>query len=348
MDIIVMGAGAVGAVIGTLLKCTRHRVRYWARADKGPLPAAFEVTRYDGGMLRSGAIEWVGPGRGPVPGSDWILVCVRTEQLTAALAEIVATAGPQRAVAIATVTIDGALTSARAAGITGPVLAFHISFGSEIGEPAADLVPVHWFPFTTPSTVSAEGQRERLTDARTLALQLKAAGLPSSSTLSMAAMMRVMVVSSIALLPSWELCNWDIAHLARDRTRRRQTASSMHELARAFAPERGFPRLLALAVPRGLYALLLRVLPWFMGKRAKRLWHVHGPKVREQTDYVLSELLARGAQSGLDLPHTTALHTYWRQSQTAAASHGAAQSGPAAPSVATLAISRGDYRRTRL
>jgi hypothetical protein len=71
------------------------------------------------------------------PDSDWVLVCVRSEQLADARREIALQLGAARAVAIATLTLDGALSAARAAGLTGSVLACRrgsrASLASQIG-----------------------------------------------------------------------------------------------------------------------------------------------------------------------------------------------------------------------
>jgi hypothetical protein len=127
----------------------------------------------------------------------------------------------------------------------------------------------------------------------------------------MGGMMRVMVLSNMALLPSWELCHWDISRLARDRPLRLATAAAMHQTVRRFAPEHGAARVIALALPRAAYALLLRVLPWLMGSRARKLWLIHGPKVSEQTRYVLRELLERAAHEGTPLEALAQLTERW-------------------------------------
>jgi ketopantoate reductase len=268
------------------------------------------VQRDRGARIRSQPLQWIDATTTPVPESDWVLVCVRTEQLTAALAQVVRAFGPDRAVAIATVTIDGALGAARTAGLRGRVLAFHVSFGSGFAE--QDPRKLTWFPFTPPSTVSAEGQPELRGAARELAHVLSSAGLPTSSTLDMAGMMRVMVVANCALMPSWSLCDWDITRLARDRELRIETARAMHEVVRAFAPDRGPARFIAQALPLAAYAWLLRILPVWMGKRAAALWQTHGPKIDEQTAFVLNELIGRADRMHVPLEHLSTLTVRWQ------------------------------------
>jgi ketopantoate reductase len=309
MEFIIVGAGAVGAVVGTLLEHAGHGVRYWARSGQSRSTTPFEIERDGGARLRSQPLQWIDAQTSPMPHSDWVLICVRTEQLSAALASVVEHLGADRAVAVATVTLDGSLEAARNAGLRGPVLAFHVSFGS--GFVADDPRRLTWFPFTPPSTVSAEGQPPLRDAARTLAAELARAGLPTSSVLDMGGMMRFMVMSNMALLPSWELCHWDIANLAADSELRWLTARAMHETARRFAPDGGPARLLARLTPPAAYAFVLRILPWLMGARARKLWLIHGPKVTEQTRYFLREVLERAEREGAPLQYLAQLTARW-------------------------------------
>jgi ketopantoate reductase len=296
---IVVGAGAVGGVIGTLLEHAGYRVCYWARPGQRRLPRLL-VQRAGGTAIESRPLTWIDASTQPLPDSDWVLVCVRTEQLTAALDEIASRLGPDRGLVIATVTLEGALAAARTAGMRGPVLALHVSFGSrQLNDDPSQL---EWFAFTPATTVSAEGQRELSAPARELARTLAGAGIPTRPALSISGVMSFMVTLIHALLPSWELCDWDLRRLARDRSLRRQTARAMRETALAFAADGGSARRLARAIPCVLYDALLRVLPWLMGTRARRLWLVHGPKISAQTGYFVRELLARAERAGRPLP----------------------------------------------
>jgi hypothetical protein len=62
------------------------------------------------------------------------------------------------------------------------------------------------------------------------------------------------------------------------------------------------------------YALLLRVLPWLMGARARKLWSIHGPKVSGQTRHVLHALLARASAEGAPLEALAQLAARWEAS----------------------------------
>jgi hypothetical protein len=170
---------------------------------------------------------------------------------------------------------------------------------------------VEWFPFSPPTLASAEGQAALVPEARALARMLREAGLPARSTLDMTGMMRLLFTVTCTLLPAWQLCNWDITRLARDRPLRWQTARAMHEAARAFAPERGLARVVARGLPLIAYVSVLRMLPLLMGTRARKLWRDHGPKITEQTRFALNQLLERAARAHAPLEHLARLTQHW-------------------------------------
>jgi len=311
-DFIVVGAGGVGAVLGTLLEHAGHRVVYWARADQPRESAPFTVQRLRGDSIRSQPLQWIGADAGPnlpTTRSGWVIICVRTEQLSAALAQVVQHLGADRAVAIATVTFEGALAAARAAGLTGKVLALHVAFGS--GFSTREPRHVVWFPFSAPTLTSAEGLLALVPEARALARVLREAGLPARSTRDMGGMMRLVFTVTSVLLPSWQLCDWDSMRLARDRQLRWQTARAMHETVRAVAPERGLARWLARGLPVLVYAVALRVWPLLMGAPARKLWRQHGPKLTEQTRFSLNQLLERAERAHVPLEQLARLSQRW-------------------------------------
>jgi ketopantoate reductase len=294
MRFIVVGAGAVGAVIGGLLEAAGHEVAYWVRAERREQLRALELQRLGGALVQTREPTCVSRETA-LPACDWLLVCVRTEQLTAALSELGARVAASQAIAVATVTLDGAVASARQAGFTGPVLALHVSFGSCFVQPTR----VEWFPFSLPSTVSTENQPQLLAAARELARQLETAGLPTQSVLSMSDSMRWMVGANIALLPAWELCGWDVRRLAASGELRHLAAAAMQESAQLLAAPSGIVGWLARHVPARLYAWLIWWLPLLMGARASKLWQHHGPKTREQTRHVLADMRERAKRAGV-------------------------------------------------
>jgi ketopantoate reductase len=284
MDIVVMGAGAVGVVIGTLLEHAGHRVRYWVRPERGAQLKVLSIERVAGPTLLAEAPQLFFPGES-VGTCDWVIVCVRGEQLKQALREIVQHMGDQQRVAITTAKLQGSGEWARAVGLTGPVLTLLVAFGSH-AEPSA---PAHflWFPFKAPSVVTPDGQRALLPEAKQLARTLRDAGLPTSASLDMSTYTRFMVAILSALGLSWDLCSWELQALPRDSALLQQTARAMKEAVGLVMGSRSALRL----IPVWTYRTGIRIAARVMGAEGREVWRHHGPKVRAQNDALVRELL---------------------------------------------------------
>jgi ketopantoate reductase len=302
MNVVVVGAGAVGAVVGALLAADGHHVSFWVRPSQRARLRELSVARVQGKVVSIDAPACVVAGD-PVPAADWVLVCVRGEQLDAALREVVQHFGATCRVAIAAVSLQRVSEQARAAGLVAPAYALHASFGSHV-EPG-DAARYVWFPFASPTTVTPDGDRAHLAQARELAGALAHAGLPARSALSMSAPMRVLVAANSVLALGWDLCGWDLARLARDRELRRLTALAMHESAGLALPARSVLRWLA-------FELCVRALARFMGPKGREVWLHHGPKIRGQTDDIVRKLLAEAEASSRATPALGDLFERWR------------------------------------
>jgi ketopantoate reductase len=305
MHFVVFGAGAVGAVLGALLAADGHRVSFWIRPEQRGRLRELSVQRVGGATMRTDAPACFTAGEA-VPPSDWVLVCVRGEQLDAALREVALHLGPERRVAIAAVSLQRVTEQARAAGLIAPAFALHASFGShaEPGRPSNYT----WFPFASPTTVTPDGDRARLPTARELARALAHAGLPARSATSMSGTMRVLVAANSALALGWELCGWDLERLAHEPELRRLTGRAMHESARIALPARSVLRL----VPAFGFELVVRALARFMGVKGREVWRHHGPKIRGQTDDIVRKLLDEAGAAALPTSALTDLFERWR------------------------------------
>ena len=271
MHVVIMGAGAVGAVVGALLAADGHRVSFWVRHAQRERLRELIVERVGGAIVRVDTPACFVAGEA-VPPSDWVLVCVRGEQLDAALREVALHLGPERRVAIAAVSLRRVTEQARDAGLLAPAFALHASFGShaEPGHPARYL----WFPFASPTTVTPDGDRARLPVARELARALAHAGLPATSATSLSSTMRVLVAANSVLALGWDVCDWDLARLSGEPDLRRLAAQAMREATRVTLPGQSPLRLL----PAFAFELILRVLARFMGPKGREVWRHHGPK----------------------------------------------------------------------
>lgn len=311
MDFVIVGAGAVGAVVGTLLANAGHRVHFWVRPSQRERLRTLSIERSGGAQLSIESPSLLSQGDA-VPPSDWVLVCVRGEQLTLALSEVVQFMGPERRVAIAAVSLERVGARARAAGVTGPVFALHAAFGSH-AEPGT---PNHfkWFPFKPPTTVTPDEQRALLPQAKLLAATLKEAGLPASSLLGMNAYMRFMAGVLSALSLSWDLCGWQLQGLAANAQLRRETARAMQDAARLLVAPGSWPLLL----PVWFYAAALRTGAWLMTPEGREVWLYHGPKIREQTDAFVREILAQHAEGTRPPAALSRLFERWQRAARSA------------------------------
>lgn len=310
MHFVILGAGAVGSVLGALLAADGHRVQFWVRPSQRATLRGLTVHRVGGTSVQLEAPSCLCPGD-EVPATDWVLVCVRGEQLDDALRDVAVHMGATRRVAIAAVSLQRVTEQARAAGLEGPVYALHASFGS-FAEPER---PLHyrWFPFDLPTTVTPDGQREHAPAAHELARTLAHAGLPARSARSMNGSMRFMVAMNSVLALGWDLCGWQLARLVRSPELRSATARAMHEAARVALPPRSWLR----PLPAGLYGLALRVLALGMGRKGREVWLHHGPKIRPQTDAIVRQLVHELEQRGAPAHALRALQQRWQASLAA-------------------------------
>ena len=311
MDFIIQGAGAVGCVVGTLLEADGHRVRYLTRGSQ-PLSEPFVVERVRGQTVRSSLPSCLGASE-RIQAADWVLVCVRGEQLDAAFAEIVARAGTNCSIAVAAISLDNVVERARRAGLSGTVLAYHVSFGSFRHPEHAQRFT--WFPFDMPSTVTPEGDRAALPQARMLAKLLDHTGLATRSANSIRPLMAALVGLNSVLALGWSLCGWDLSRLARDGQLRIQTCQALRETLHVCGAHEPSLRLVAKLLPLAVYSLAVRALARFMGPSGRDVWRYHGPKISPQTDYVVRDLLERAQRAAVSLTVLPVLFARWQVSR---------------------------------
>jgi ketopantoate reductase len=282
MRFLIVGAGAVGALVGAQLARAGHDVRFWVRPRERRERARLKIESVANGGSFEILTQFLAQGDA-VPERDWIFVCVRGEQLDETLEQIAAQLGTAHDLVISTVSFESALARARRHGLQGRVLAHHVSFG--VHRDPEDREHFLWFPFAAPSIVSAEGERASLEQALALARALDKAGLRSTSMLSARNPMKLMMGLSAPFLAAWDVCDFELERLARDRTLRQLTARAMVEAPRSLQFTAGGA--LFRLIPAWFWSLVLRLLPHVIGARGREVWVHHGPKVREQTRYCL-------------------------------------------------------------
>ena len=283
MRFLIVGAGAVGALVGAQLARAGHDVRFWVRPRERRARARLKIESVATGERFEIFTPFLAPGDA-VPEHDWLFVCVRGEQLDEALQQIAVQLGTGHNLAISTVSFDNVVERARRHGLQGSVLAHHVSFG--VHRDPDDRERFLWFPFAAPSIVSAEGDRTSLNAARALARALREAGLRSTPLRSARNPMKLMMGLSAPFLAAWDVCDFELERLARDRELRQLTARAMVEAPRT-VQFTGLGRLFKL-IPAWFWSSVLRVLPRVIGAHGRAVWRHHGPKVRAQTRYCLA------------------------------------------------------------
>jgi len=296
LEIGVIGPGAVGLTIGGLLRAAGHRVTFYApRSADAPDALVLENVRGERtavtGCSWSTADHWN-------PATELAFLCVRGDQLAAALAV------PDRRVprdvplAVAAATLDPVTPLARAAGWRGPILRLGVGFGAWRREDG-----IHrWFPMLPMgSGVAHEGDGSARPARRIVARALATAGLtarPAPWPLYRWLMLTSFAVQTAQCL-GFARAGWSLETLAKDSDLVARTAAAMKQAARAIGPEGGPLGLAAALAPTSLYRRMLRALPRRVSADAKEVWRHHGPKIWSQVRFITNQLLARATRRGI-------------------------------------------------
>ncbi len=287
MRVVIVGAGAVGVLIGVQLEHKKHEVAYLVRKGRRAEMKRLLLVHASSGETRCRERPTVFEEGEAVPPFELALLCVRGDQVEAAAATVAAHLPPTVAIGVAA---PAPIARLRAAHPGGPVFAIVPMFWSWPEAPGT----WRWMvPPLAKTLVSGEGDAAADAKAKELAEALTAAGLPARTAPSVERSAAGPMATGVALLAGWELAEWDLDRLCRDKPLRKLTASAMAEAARIAGPESGtLGRLLALAPGRALDVVLMAA-PRLVPSRMDEMWRVHGPKIRAQTRAMLDELLAR-------------------------------------------------------
>lgn len=289
MRLIIIGAGAVGAVLGVNLEHTKNEIMYLVRKGKkkglGQLMLVDAATGTTRCRERPPAVE----EGDNVPPFEWALLCVRGDQIAEALETLQRHARPDAKVGLAVATLCD-MADLRASWPGGPVFTILPTFSAWSEEPNV------WKFFHPPllkTIVSGEGDPAADAAATEFAAALNAAKIPALALPQARRKLATIMAPGLVLLAGWELSGWDIKALASDGGLRKLTAAAMSEAARAMGPEAEGPAKLLAYAPAFAVELFLRSAPLLAPENVSAMWRVHGPKVRAQTRDLLDELLAR-------------------------------------------------------
>jgi len=287
----VVGAGAVGVLLGVQLEHQKHEVLYLVRKGRKERMKQLLLVHAASGETRCRERPTVYEDGDAVPPFEWALLCVRGDQVEEAARSAIAHLGAP-AIGVAAARLDAVEAVRRVHA--HPVFAIAPTFLVWSEEPNV----WRWFlPPLVKTMVSGEGDPRADERAKEFAAALHAAGLPARAVPSVRRATAAPMATGVALLAGWELADWDIARLARDGALRKLTARAMGEaakLARTDGDHLG--KLLAFA-PGMALDLVLATAPRVMPRNVDAMWRVHGPKIRAQTRRVLDELLAKAEAS---------------------------------------------------
>jgi ketopantoate reductase len=291
MKVLIVGAGAVGVVLGAHLKTRGHDVAFVTRTRRDPTAQAFQLRAVDGAETHRIDGPTVVVAGEPLAVADWVLVCVRFEQVDAALRSVASALGPHTRLGIAASLGRDDLRTAQTHAARA-VVSITPGFNAWPDD-AVDVWRWYEVPFA-PTLVSGEGDGRSDEAARALAEALRGGGLRVRFAASAYAEMLPLFSSGLALLAALELSGWDVAQLAADGARRRLTARAMREAANVVRDEsRGLAIAALRRTPAALLSACLALLPLLFRGRVRAMWSHHGPKIRAQTRAMLDDLLAK-------------------------------------------------------
>jgi ketopantoate reductase len=293
MRILIIGAGAVGLVVGRALEQNKaNEVSYYVRAGRKASLQPIKLLDAKTGELAVRERPAVFEPGDRLPVVDAVFLAVRGDQLDEALA-VVATLEGAPAVVSAAAGFD-ALAPIRARFPGRAVVELVPLF---LGYPDGDTVR-WWSPPLARSLLTWDGDEAARPFAVALAADLNAGRLPARAVRWVKTTQNALNAAGMPLLVSWQLAGWDLDALAGDRALRRLAASAIPVALRAMEA-RGAAAGLIRLLPCKLVAAGLGLVPRLMPRNHQEMWRVHGPKIAGQTRLLLGTMAERaGADAG--------------------------------------------------
>ena len=278
--ILIVGAGAVGQLIGCLMGQHGHVVSFLLKPGR----SLGDIVARD---LDQGVVHTLERPTTVVAGDvidppDLLMVTVRGDQVDAALKLTRQYLGPHTSVAVVPPLLHDLLPRVRKAGIERPTFAMLVGFG--VWPVGAEL---HWFRFPGGACLlSGEGDPAAFAAAEVFVVMLRETGLPAHALLAIPPVVRAMVVGEYALLMGWELVGWDIDRLPDDRELCALTAAAMADaVSVVMAPDADAADRVSASMP----PLELRTRS--MSDNMRAIWRFHGPKIALQTRQLVDGLI---------------------------------------------------------
>jgi len=292
MRVLVVGAGAVGVVLYRALEQQKgNECTFLVRKGRKEELERFKLVDARTGEMRDrerpAAVE-LGQVR---PKIDTVLLCVRADQLGAALDDVGALAPGTRLATITPGAQGLALLRTRHPG--HPAVRIAPAF---MAYPSEDTFVV-WFPPLLHSPVSAEdGGPEARAFADELAAALDASGVPARARDRMIRGVDSGTAAMMPLLAAYGLAGFDGEALSRDRALLDLAAEA---IADALALH-GAPGIAGMIARRAAAPLVRAALVGgaALPTRLRAMWRVHGPKIERQTRDAIEQLTRRAREDG--------------------------------------------------
>ena len=299
MRVLLMGAGSVGLVLGRALEQQKgNDVCFLLRPGRKKAFERYKLLDAKSGELRTRerptAVE-LGQVR---PAFDTLLLCVRADQIDAALDDVGPLAKDVRIATIAPGTDE--LPRVQARHPHNIVVRMKPLF---MAYPDGD-VTVTWFPPLVKSLIIADERSESVAFATELAAALEAGGVPARATdrqVGLDAGNDVMM----PVLAAYSIAGYDGDSLRRDRDLLELTGRAVGEaLLVDGAP--GVAGMLARRAAGPLIKAAVASAPGLPGT-FRTMWRTHVPKIEAQTRGMIDAIISRGAAGNRDTPALTEL-----------------------------------------
>lgn len=287
MRVLMVGAGAVGAVLTQALEYTKSNdVAYLLKPGR-------KLTKVKLLEARSGAFyvrerPTTVEANATLPVVDTLIFAVRGDQLDEALAIIDGLRDKEQLrVAVATAGLD-AIEKVRARLPGRPVVQILPMF---MAYPDGDHIK-WWNPPLARTLICWEGDPSAKPFAEELLAAFTAGSLPGRALDTVRTARDAIFAAGMPVLASLELAHWSFDDWAHSAELRGLAAGGVREGMAALAPKRAAGLLRRTPLP--LFSAMLRLAPRLLSAETRAMWTVHGPKVAGQTRQMLDAIIARG------------------------------------------------------
>lgn len=292
-QILILGAGAIGQVIGTHLRLSGCDVTFWVRESQKPELEKKGLTIFN--IKTETELHISAPQLlTQIPAEakyDAIFICVRSDQLDAALAQIKSSFAHLEDMLIIPMQPgrDDALKTFRALSdaIIVPMTPTFSSF-------ATDTRIEYWAPKQMPNLVGPPFN-ETLHVRDELVRLLQQGGLPTKGVTDIEAETRIPSAALIVLMTGLYLADDSLSKLFKNKALLNLCAQAIQEAVAIVKKDLGFIPLKYKALET-ISADALQAFYWslqraHLGGFLEKMWKSHAPKVRQQTYLNLEDLL---------------------------------------------------------